>query len=80
MLDSARETGHILVAEECAAQGCVGARIAARLAMEGIALKSLTLLNTGDSFVTHGNVTALRKLCGLDADSIYQRAKEVLGR
>lgn len=80
VLDSARETGHILVAEECAAQGCVGTRIAARLAMEGVSLKSVTLLNTGEGFVTHGNVAALRKLCGLDAESICQRVREVLGR
>lgn len=78
VLDSAKETGRVLVAEECAAQGCVGAKIAARLALEKVALKSLTLLNTGDSFVPHGNVAALRALCGLDAQSIYQKAKEAL--
>lgn len=78
VLDSARATGHVLVAEECAAQGCIGTRVAAQLAQEGIALLSLTLLNTGDGFVTHGAVTALRQLCGLDAPSIYQKAKEAL--
>lgn len=78
VLDSARATGHVLVAEECAAQGCVGIQVAAQLAQEGIALQSLTLLNTGDGFVTHGAVTALRQLCGLDAPSIYQKAKEAL--
>lgn len=78
VLDSAQETGRVLVAEECAAQGCVGAKIAARLALEKVALKSLALLNTGDGFVPHGNVAALRALCGLDAQSIYQKAKEAL--
>lgn len=78
VLDSVRKTGRLLVAEECADQGCVGRRLAAQIAMEGLALKSLTLLNTGDSFVTHGSVEALRKLCGLDAESICQRAKEAL--
>ncbi len=79
VLDSAQETGHVLVAEECAAYGCVGTRVAAGLAQAGIAVKSLTLLNTGEGFVTHGKVDQLRKLCGLDAESVYQRAKEALG-
>lgn len=78
VLDSAKETGRVLVAEECATQGCVGTKIAARLALEKVALKSLALLNTGDGFVPHGNVAALRARCGLDAQSIYQKAKEAL--
>ena len=79
VLESVRETGHLLVAEECAAQGCIGTQIAARLALEGVSAKSLTLLNTGDNFVTHGKVDALRQLCGLDAEGIYQKAREALG-
>lgn len=78
VLDSVRKTGCLLVAEECADRGCIGRQLAALIAMEGLALKSLTLLNTGDGFVTHGNAEALRKLCGLDAESICQRAKEAL--
>ena len=78
VLDSARATGRVLVAEECAAQGCVGVQIAARLALEGVPVKALTLLNTGDGFVTHGKVEALRRLCGLDAESIRQKVKEAL--
>ncbi len=79
VLESARKTGHVLVAEECADQGCLGRQLAAQLVLEGVSLKSLTLCNTGDGFVTHGSVNALRKLCGLDAESICQRAKEVVG-
>ncbi len=79
ILESAGKTGHVLVAEECAEQGCVGRQLAAQLALEGVALKSLTLCNTGNGFVTHGSVDALRKLCGLDAESIYRRAKEAVG-
>lgn len=78
VLDSVRKTGRLLVAEECADRGCVGRKLAVQIAMEGQALQSLTLLNTGDGFVTHGSVEALRKLCGLDAESICQRAKEAL--
>lgn len=78
VLDSVRATGHVLVAEECAAQGCVGVQLAARLAQERVSLQSLTLLNTGEGFVTHGDVASLRQLCGLDVQSIYQKAKEAL--
>ncbi len=78
VLDSVRETGRLVVAEECAAQGCVGVQIAARLALEGVPTKALKLLNTGDSFVTHGKVDALRALCGLDAQGIAKAVREVL--
>ncbi len=79
VLESAKKTGHVLVAEECADQGCVGRQLAAQLALEGVALKSLALCNTGAGFVTHGSVDALRKLCGLDAESICRRAREAVG-
>lgn len=80
VLDSVRQTGHLLIAEECAAQCGLGIRLPAQLTLAGVNLKSLTLCNTGSSFVTHGSVTELRKLCGLDVQGICQRAKEALGR
>ncbi len=78
VLDSVRETGRLLVAEECAAQGCVGTRLAAQLALEGIEAKALKLVNTGDGFVTHGKVDALRALCGLDAQGIAKASREMV--
>lgn len=78
VLDSARRTGRVLVAEECFAQGGVGQQLAAQLALAGLSLKALCLLNVGEGFVTHGNVQQLRKLCALDAESIVQKAKEAL--
>ena len=80
VLDSVRKTGHVLVAEECAAQGCVGRELAAQLALAGVAPQSLTLCNVGADFVTHGSVTDLRKLRGLDAESLTNKAREALGR
>ena len=35
-------------------------------------------LDLGADFVTHGNLAKLHELCGLDADSIYHFAKEML--
>ena len=74
---SVKKTGRLLVAEECAAPGCVGQRLAARLGMDGISVKAFHLQNTGGQFVTHGTPDQLRRLCGLDGESLYQKALEV---
>lgn len=76
--DSVRKTGRLLVAEEVVSMGCMGERIAARLAQNGVAPKSMALANVGDGFVTQGTVGQLRKLCGLDGKSLYEKALEVL--
>ena len=74
---SVERTGRLLVAEECAAPGCVGSRLATGLLEGGIIVKSFALQNTGRQFVTHGTLSQLRKLCGLDGESLYHRALEV---
>ena len=74
---SVKKTGRLLVAEECAAPGCVGQRLAARLGMGGISVKAFHLQNIGGQFVTHGTPDQLRRLCGLDGESLYQKALEV---
>ena len=74
---SVKKTGRLLVAEECAAPGCVGQRLAARLGMGGISVKAFHLQNVGGQFVTHGTPDQLRRLCGLDGESLYQKALEV---
>ncbi|NCB63373.1 MAG: 1-deoxy-D-xylulose-5-phosphate synthase [Clostridia bacterium] len=75
---SIQKTGRVLIAEECAVMGCMGQRIGSALAESGIAPKAMALRNTGDSFVTQGTVSQLRKLCGLDVKSLYDAAVEVL--
>ncbi len=80
VLASVRKTGRVLVAEECAAQGCVGRELAAQLALAGVEVRSLTLCNTGEGFVTHGSVRDLRRLCGLDGATIETRVREAMGR
>lgn len=77
ILESVAKTGRLVVAEECAAQGSVGLRIVARLALEGIPVRKMSLLNTGDGFVPHGTVPQLQKLCGLDEAGICQAVREV---
>ena len=77
---AALETRHLLVAEECGSPGCAGHQIAAKLLETGMVPNTLTLVNLGEQFVPHGTVDQLRKLCGIDAASIVQKAWEVLGR
>ena len=80
VLASVARTGRLLVAEECAAMGCVGERIAAGLAMAGLAPRAMALCNTGAHFIPQGTVAEQKKLCGLDVSSLYERALEVLRR
>ena len=74
---SVQKTGRLLVAEDSAAAGGVGQRIAAGLFDAGIQVRGLALANTGHAFVTHGTVPQLQRLCGLDGASLYHRALEV---
>lgn len=79
VLRSVQKTGVLLVAEDCAAQGCVGSRLAAYLEQARIPAR-VVLLNCGDGFVRHGATAILnQKLC-LDGEGIAQRALEVLNR
>lgn len=72
------ETGRLLAAEECAEAGSVGQRLAAQLVLQGVSPKSVTLCNVGNRFVPQGSVGELRKLCGLDAQSIADAARKAV--
>ena len=74
---SVSRTGRLLVAEEAAEANCVGQRLLSALALRGAAPGRSALCNLGRSFVTHGSVAQLHKLCGLDGRSLYQKALEV---
>lgn len=74
---SVEKTGRLLVAEECASSNSVGQRLAAGLLSRGTAVKGMALADTGPDFVTHGTTQQLRRLCGLDGESLYQKAMEV---
>lgn len=78
LCDRIRATGRVLVAEECVEAGSVGQRLAAQLALHGVCAKSVTLCNVGNGFVTQGSVQELRKLCGLDRESIAAAAKKAV--
>ncbi len=79
VLKSVRRTGHLLVAEECVEQGSVGVRTLAALEAAGVQART-ALVSCGRGYVTHGAVDLLKKSLGLDRDSLFRRAMEVLGR
>lgn len=74
---SISKTTRLLVAEDVMDANCVGRRLAAELALAGTPAAHTVLCNLGSSFVTHGSVAELRKLCGLDGESLCRKALEV---
>jgi len=79
VLRSVRKTGTLLVAEDNAAQGSVGSRLAASLSVHAVEAK-VALVSCGEEFVHHGAVPLLKEELGLDGAGIARRAMEVLGR
>ncbi len=75
---SVRKTGRLAVAEEAAAPGGMGERIAAALFRSGLSLRSVLLLNLGDGIVPHGSVPALRRALGLDAAGIAESVERMI--
>lgn len=75
--ESVTKTDRILVVEEVISMGCVGEQILVSLLQRGIAPSQALLCNCGTTFVTHGSIPQLHRLCGLDVDSIIKRVQEV---
>ena len=76
VLDSVRKTGRLLVLEDCVACGSVGQRLAAELAMAGIAPRTLILKNLKDRFAAQGTVSQLRRAEGIDARAVVEAVCE----
>ena len=79
VVESVKRTGALLVAEDCAAEGCVGHRLTAALEAANVPGK-VCLINCGGRFVTHGALSCLKRELGLDGEGIARKALEVLGR
>ena len=77
--ESVKKTRRLLVAEDCAASGCLGEQLCAVLAQRGQAPERAALCNLGRGFVPHGTVAQLRALQGIDAVSLMKRGLEVCG-
>lgn len=78
VLDSVKKTGRLLVAQECVSMGSPGQGLLAAVAAQGIALKGSALCSCGESFVPHGTIPQLRALQGLDTESLWKKAREVI--
>ena len=78
VLDSLQKTGALLVAEDVCAAGCVGEKLLAAAAENGIGLKATRLVNLGDGILEHGEPVKLRKKMGLDNGSLAQAVWEML--
>ena len=75
---SVAQTGRLLVLEECVGKGSVGEAVVTMLAQEGLCPKTVVLLNTGEGFAPCGEVDQLRKLCGIDTQSVCAVIREKL--
>ncbi len=73
-LESISKTGKLFIAEDVCDADCIGRQLLAKTAERGICVKSAAICNLGDGIVTHGTVDELRKDCGLDIDSLLDKA------
>ena len=78
-MEKLSENHTVIVVEEV----CGGSGIREALAfelMQKVPGCHVTGMDLGGDFITHGSVNKLYECCGLDAASIVNRTKEVLGR
>jgi len=76
IISSITKTERLLVLEECAGNGSVGEAIAASLARAGRCPDTVVLLNTGEIFAPCGEIEDLRKLCGIDTESVCSKIRD----
>ena len=74
-----KKTALLLAAEDSFGTGCVGERIGAILAEEGIGPEKLILKNLGETFAPDGTVPQLLRSRGLDGQGIAETVMEVIG-
>ena len=73
VLDELAEDHKLFVAiEEATVSGGYGANVMKYVSEQNIAVKVLSV-GVPDLFVEHGNISQLRKLIGLDSDSIVEK-------
>ena len=73
---SVEKTRRLVVTEDVCDFGSIGEQILS--ALSGKLGFSSRLLNLGDGIVPHGSVEELRRVCGIDADSVARNARELL--
>ena len=78
VLRSLEKTGRLCVLEECAASGCIGEHLAAELAAMGRSPGMLILKNLGDRFIPQGDIPTLRRVYGIDGESVAAAIREAI--
>ena len=68
----------LLVLEDSFGAGCVGQRLAAILAEQGMGPQQLILKNLGKTFAPQGSVAELEHGFGLDADGVVKAVREAM--
>ena len=76
---SVQKTKRLLVLEECSGRGSVGEKIAASVLEYRIVMKNVVLLNTGEAFAPCGETDELRRLYGIDTESVCDTIRKELG-
>ena len=74
VIESLKKTGKLIIAEDVCDSSCVGNQILAKAVIEGVEIKGAELCNLGNGLVTHGTVEELMRDCGLDANSLKEKA------
>jgi 1-deoxy-D-xylulose-5-phosphate synthase len=77
VLASAKKTGILVVPEETCADGCIGERLLAAAAENGVPLRASRMINLGSGILPHGTPEELRRLCGLDSLGIANAVLEI---
>ena len=77
ILASLQVTGRLVAAEDVCADDCVGMKILAACAQNGVKLNAFRLLNLGSGIVQHGAVPILMRKYGLDSSGIADAAREL---
>ncbi|MEA4823663.1 MAG: 1-deoxy-D-xylulose-5-phosphate synthase [Clostridiaceae bacterium] len=67
----------MVFAEEAARTGSIGERVLAKFAEEGICVRAKRL-DAGERFLPCGDLGSLRRMCGLDAESIADAVRGLL--
>jgi 1-deoxy-D-xylulose-5-phosphate synthase len=79
ILNAARRTRNLVIAEENVIMGGFGSAVLELLAANGMTDVKVRLFGVPDHFIEHGAPDILRKLCGLTADDFAAAARDLLG-
>ena len=78
VLLSAAKTGVLLTVEDVCRSGCVGERLLALCAAEGVSLRRSKCINLGDGILENGAPADLKKKIGLDGPGVARAVMEML--